>query len=182
MSDLPACSDAAIVISATFTAEPLSPGLSLVLQEAGLALHVRFSPYHQVLQELLSPTSVLATNSAGVNVVLLRVEDFVREIGSLEEARAIVLRMVGELSEALAQHARRVKVPTVFAVLPPSPGAKSVLVPNLEAASSALIEHARRLPGIALLSAEEIDLVSSGERYDRLGDELAHMPFTDEHY
>ena len=44
-----------IVIAATFTAEPLLPPLRFVLDEAGLSLGVKFTPYHQVFQELLSP-------------------------------------------------------------------------------------------------------------------------------
>src|SRR6185369_1528188 len=40
----------------------------------------------------------------------------------------------------------------------------------------------RSLPGIALMSQEEIDLVSTDFRYDSLSDELAHIPYTEEHY
>src|SRR5439155_20873358 len=117
-----------------------------------------------------------------VGVILVRLEDFVREFHSIDEARELVRRTVAELSEALSLYARRVSVPTVFAVLPPSPAAPTKLVPDLESASADRIEQTGSLPRIALLSPEEIELVSGGERYDRLGDELAHMPFTEEHY
>jgi FkbH-like protein len=171
-----------IAISATFTADPLLPALQFVLEEAGLELEVHFAPYHQVFQELLSSNSLLASNRDGLDVVLLRLEDFVRDVSGIEEARTIVARTVDELSDALRLHANRVKVPTIVAILPPSPNATAALLPILHAASNELSERARRLPGIALLSPEEVDLVSMGDRYDSLADEMAHMPFTDEHY
>ena len=80
MPDFQRPSSSIVAIAATFTAEPLLPGLQFALQEAGLALDVRFAPYSQIFQELLSSTSLLATNEAGVNAVLIRVEDFVRDI------------------------------------------------------------------------------------------------------
>ncbi len=174
--------DPAIAIAATFVAEPLLPGLRLVLDEVGLGLRVCFAPYHQVFQELMSPTSLLATNAGGVNVVLVRLEDFIREFGSAEEARAVLQQATRELRHALSQHAVRVKIPTALAIFPPSPRAPEALVSDLEAATRLLVADARASPGIVLLTAEEIDLVTTGERYDPLGDELAHVPFTKEHY
>ena len=79
-------SKAPIAIVASFTADPLLPALNVVLQQAGLALNVRFAPYNQIFQELLSPTSLLSTNTGGVDVVLVRMEDFVREVEDTEEA------------------------------------------------------------------------------------------------
>src|SRR6266699_350428 len=182
MTDHQVQGDGTIAIAATFTAEPLLPSLSFVLRQAGLALDVRFAPYNQVFQELLAPNSVLGKNAGGIDVVLVRVEDFAREAENIDEALAIIRRTVPDLCEALIQHARHVKVPTLLAVLPPSPRAARALVPELEASSTALIAQARNLPGFNLISYEDIDLVSTQERYDGTGDEIAHMPFTEEHY
>ena len=174
--------DAAVAIAATFTAEPLLPGLRLVLDAAALPLDVSFCPYHQVFQELLSSTSTLATNAGGVNVVLVRFEDFVRDVQNIEAARVLVERTMRELSEALNHYVQHVKIPTVVAALPSSHDVPEALEPDLEAARASFIVHARSLPGIACLSNEEIDSVSTGERYDSLSDEVGHVPFTDEHY
>ena len=182
ISGLQAPHEPAIAIAATFTAEPLLPGLSFVLHEIGLALDVRFCPYNQVFQELLTSTSLLATNAGGVDVVLVRVEDFVREITDLAEARALIRQTVQRLCDALSQHAKRVRSPTIFAALPPSPGAARELLPEFEAANVDLMAHAGSLPGLTLLSEEEIELVASGTRYDELSDRLAHIPYTEEHY
>jgi FkbH-like protein len=172
----------AIVITASFTAEPIMPGLRYVLDEAGLDLDICFAPYLQVFQELLSPTSLLARNAGGVNVVLVRLEDFVREIANIEDARATVVRTAKELSNALSRHAHRVKVPTVLAMLAPSPRVARALLPDIDAATAAVVAHARSLHGIALVTPDDIAIVSGDERYDQTADELAHIPFTEEHY
>jgi FkbH-like protein len=182
MPELRLPSSPAIAIAATFTAEPLLQGLRFALQEVGLNLDVSFSPYNQVFQELLSPTSVLATNAGGLNVVLIRVEDFVREVDNKLEAIATIRRTVTEFSEILRHHVQRVEVPTVCAILAPSSQAAKELTPCLDEATAALISDARSLPGLTLIAPEDVDLVSTEDRFDEAGDELAHMPFTEEHY
>ena len=182
MSDIKAPHEPTIAVAATFTVEPLLPALRFMLHEAGLELGVRLSPYNQIFQELLTPTSLLATNLRGVDVVLLRVEDFVREIADHSKARTLIQQTIEQLSDALSQHARRAKVPTVLALLSPSPRAAKELVADIEMANAKLMAQAHSLPGIALISQEEIDLVSTDTPYDSLSDELAHIPYTEEHY
>jgi FkbH-like protein len=173
---------AALAIAATFTADPLIAPLQFILRAAGLALDVRTAPYNQVFQELLSPTSLLAANSAGVDVILVRIEDFVREVESIEDARALIDRTTAELANALLHHSRRAKVPTIFAVLRPSPNAPADLMPAIDAANVALVEQASSLTGVTVLSSKDLELVSGDDRYDSAGDEIAHIPFTEEHY
>jgi HAD superfamily phosphatase (TIGR01681 family) len=171
-----------VAIAATFTVEPLLPSLRFVLEAAGIALDVRCAPYNQIFQELLTPSSLLANNIGGINVVLVRVEDFAREGGNVEEKLAILEQAVPEFCDVLTKHLSRVHVPTVFAAFPPSPNARRVLGQKIEAAHIALVAHAVSLPGLILLSPGDIDLVATLERYDDLSDELAHIPFTEGHY
>jgi len=182
MTDPQSAGEPAVAIAATFTAEPLQPALRLVLDEAGLPFQIDFAPYFQVFQELLSGTSLLATNAHGVNVILVRMEDFVREVTEVDAARALVERTTRELSDALGQHERRAKSPTVLAILPPSPAAARELLSDFENAAAALKSYASTLPGMHLLSEGDIDSVSDGERYDPLRNELAHIPFTEEFF
>jgi hypothetical protein len=39
--------------------------------------HIAFAPFNQVFQHLLDPASLLATNQNGINVLLIRLEDWV---------------------------------------------------------------------------------------------------------
>ena len=68
--------DRVIAISATFTAEALRPALEFWMKELGLGYEVRFAGYNQVFQELLDPGGLFAGNRYGVNVVLVRVDDW----------------------------------------------------------------------------------------------------------
>ncbi|GAX34041.1 non-ribosomal peptide synthetase [Nodularia sp. NIES-3585] len=65
-----------IIITATFTSEPIGDFLSYWLEEIKLPYTIEFAPYNQVFQELLNPKSLLANNQNGVNVVLVRFEDW----------------------------------------------------------------------------------------------------------
>ena len=173
---------AVIAIAATFTSDPLLLPLRFALQDAGLSLDIRAAPSHQLFQELLSPTSLLAKNAGGIDVVLMRFEDFVREIESVEEARVVVSETAVKLRTALSEHAQRAEMPTLLAVLPPSPRVPKALLPDIDAANEVLFGYACSLRGFTLVSPEDINLVSSGDRYDKIGDEFAHIPFTEAHY
>src|SRR5579862_9639742 len=142
MSGLQGQGTGTIAIAATFTAEPLQATLNFVFEQAGLAFDVRFAPYNQVFQELLGPTSLLRRNAGGIDAVLVRVEDFTRETRDSGEALAVLKRTVPELCRALTQHAQHAEVPTLLAVLPPSPRVAAELVPEFEAANATLIAQA----------------------------------------
>jgi FkbH-like protein/FkbM family methyltransferase len=63
-------------IAATFTAEPLADPLSFWFDRLGLRARTAFAPYGQVFQQLLDPSSLLGANSAGVNIVCVRPQDW----------------------------------------------------------------------------------------------------------
>ena len=65
-----------IAITATFTSEPIEDSLSYWLQQIGVPYSLEFASYNQVFQEILNPASILAQNQNGVNVILVRFEDW----------------------------------------------------------------------------------------------------------
>ncbi len=65
-----------IVITATFTTEPIEESLTFWLQTLDLPYTVEFAPYNQVFQQLLDPASLLSQNQSGLNVLLVRFEDW----------------------------------------------------------------------------------------------------------
>ncbi|MDM8563876.1 hypothetical protein QUF54_11035, partial [Candidatus Marithioploca araucensis] len=67
-----------IAISATFTAEPLKESLDFWMSELDLPFDVEFAPYNQVFQQLLDSSSMLSKNETGINVVLVRFEDWIK--------------------------------------------------------------------------------------------------------
>jgi FkbH-like protein len=177
MSDLQAFSRPALAIAASFTAEPLQQALRFLLDEAGLGLEVQFAPYNQVFQELLSRTSLLASNVQGANVVLVRFEDFIRDVPDPNAAGILLERTTLEFLDALTRFGVQAKSPTVVVVFGPSTRAPVELLAQLERAASLLDERAQELHGIHLLTADETE-----GRYDSVRDELAHIPFTEEYF
>ena len=174
--------NATIALAATFVADPLFPALRFALQKVGLSFEVRPAPYNQLFQELLSSTSLLATNTAGIDVIVLRFEDFARAFDDIAEARIIIRQTTSKLEKALSDHAQRAKVPTLLSILPASPRVPNALLPDVDVANKALSAHAQTLNGVTLISPEEIDVFSSEDRYDKVGDEFAHIPLTEAHY
>jgi FkbH-like protein len=177
MSDLQALPRPTLAIAASFTAEPLQQALRFLLDEAGLALEVQFAPYSQVFQELLSRTSLLASNVQGANVVLVRCEDFIRDVPDPNAAGILLERTTLEFLDALTRFGVQAKSPTLVVVFGPSTRAPVGLLPQLERAASVLNERAQKLHGIHLLTADETE-----GRYDSVRDELAHIPFTEEYF
>jgi hypothetical protein len=68
----PASSRRSVVITATFTAEPIESALRFWLKKIGLDGRIEFAPYHQAFKQLLDPESVLGRNTEGINVMLGR--------------------------------------------------------------------------------------------------------------
>jgi FkbH-like protein/FkbM family methyltransferase len=65
-----------IAIAATFTAEPVEESIAFWMQALDIPSQIEFAPYNQVFQQLLAPSSLFASNVRGVNVVLVRFEDW----------------------------------------------------------------------------------------------------------
>lgn len=64
-------------IAATFTAEPIAEPLQVWFSQLNWNDRIKFAPYSQVYQELLSPQSLLTTNTEGVNAIMCRLEDLI---------------------------------------------------------------------------------------------------------
>src|ERR1700730_15386657 len=64
-----------LAIAATFTAEPIEPVLSFWERQLKSAFEVRFAPYNQLIQTLVSAGSEFVSTTHGVNILLARLED-----------------------------------------------------------------------------------------------------------
>jgi FkbH-like protein len=165
-----------VAVSATFTAELIAAPLEFWIEELGWDYQVRFAPYNQVFQQLLDPDSLLARNRDGVDVVLVRFEDWSRfgEGGALEEN-------VQRLILCLRAAAGAFRSPLVVALCPASPGfledpERAALARRMEA----LVESSLGgLSTVRLVKPEELaGLYPMPGYYDPHGDELGHIPYT----
>jgi FkbH-like protein/FkbM family methyltransferase len=72
-----------IAVAATFTAEPVGESLGYWLSRLELPGEIGFAPYNQPFQQLLDPSSLFSRNRDGVNVLLIRFEDWIAETAKL---------------------------------------------------------------------------------------------------
>lgn len=172
-------SDRPIVIAATFTAEPLEMPLRFWLQELGMNSRITFAPYNQVFQQLLDPTSAMSSNAGGINILLLRFEDWGRYgVGDLRE-NDIVSR-VDELIASLRCYREQTDTPTLVWVGPASAKlAQDAEFAALLAASESKLRSALANDGAfhwvdaAALDRYPVQVIEDPHR-DRIG----HIPFT----
>jgi FkbH-like protein len=174
-----------VAISATFTAEPLRATLSFWMGRLGLDLPVRFAPYNQVFQQLLDQSSLLAQNRGGVNIVLVRIEDWVRfrdsSPASLESLEEDARRLVSCLRTAAESFCS----PLLVAISPASPDflARAGHA-EFTARLTGLIESGvKGLGTVHFVAGAELDaLYPVDQQHDPHGDELGHVPYTPEYF
>jgi FkbH-like protein len=173
----------AIAISASFTAEAVEPTLAFWLRELKLDFQIRFAAYNQVFQQLLDPGGLFAGNRNGLNVVLVRFEDWAR----FRESTAIAEldEEVRHLESALRSAAGHAGAPMLVCLCPASP---SFLSDPTRAAFAARSEETLRS---ALRDLSAVHVATTGEiqrlypvpvYYDPHADELGHVPYTPEFF
>jgi FkbH-like protein len=171
-----------LAVSATFTAEPLQDALGYWLKLLGLPLAPAFAPYNQVFQELRSPNGLLASNTNGVNVVLLRLADFARASdGSAARVEELLARTSDELLAALDAFAESHSAPLLVALLPVAPDATRNWTPRMAALSDELAEKlsCRKL---TLIEPAELERYAREPGFDPVQDELGHVPYTSDYF
>lgn len=173
----------AIAISATFTAEALEPTLAFWLRELKLDFQIRFAAYNQVFQQLLDPRGLLTGNRNGLNVVLVRFEDWARfrdqvSIAELEDH-------VQHFISAVRSAASAAPSPMLICVCPASPEfLKDSGRARFASQSEELLQKAfEGLGSVHLVTAALLQhLYPVREYYDPHADELGHVPYTPEFF
>ena len=162
-----------LAITATFTAEPIEPSLRLFLSELGWDWEVAFAPYGQVFQALLDPNSVLGRNRDGANLVLVRPEDWARDLEAGIDPAHHLGTAAAEFGDALRAFVERSPVPVVVALFKPSKKA-----PAATGTVFATIKRTVESTQATILLEEEIEAYAPAPYFDETADDLAHVPFT----
>ncbi|HYG35470.1 MAG TPA: HAD-IIIC family phosphatase, partial [Clostridia bacterium] len=179
-----------IAIAANFTAEPIAESLQYWLARLELPTEVQFAPYNQVFQQLLDPSSLFATNDQGLNVVLLRLQDWLQPAGDsvLADSSALeqgVGRNVREFIGAVKALAGRSSRPLLVILCPPSDSVHAAVekVRVLEQMEKIIQGELDELGGVYLLSYADIsDWYAVPDYYDPHSEELGHVPYTEVFY
>lgn len=172
-----------IAVAASFTAEPVLEPLTFWMKELGLNAAIEFAPYNQIFQELLNPGSLLSGNRGGINIILLRIGDWLRyspEAGNLDQARSMLERNSDEFLIALQAVASRSGTPHLVALCPASQAtmkepARQALIATIDGKISAGLEQIAGVTPIGVndQAAYPVDIIHDPKR-----DELGHIPYS----
>jgi amino acid adenylation domain-containing protein/FkbH-like protein len=174
-----------IAVAASFTAEPLSDALHFWSDKLHWQAEVQFAPYSQIFQQLLDPTSLLSTNTNGINLVLLRPEDWLRYEGhespDTAGSRQKLEQSLQEVVEAVRGSTQRSSTPLLVCLCPASPErAGDAFFRNMEESISSRL---RTLPGVHVLSSYDLSSAYPvNNYYDADRDEMGHIPYTPEFF
>lgn len=179
---LPTTQSQTIAVSATFTAEPLEESLAFWMKQLEISAAIEFAPYNQIFQQLLDPTSVFARNKQGVNVILLRFEDWRRDKGEDTEAELAqaIDRNLQELITALQSAVAQSSTPYVVCLCPDSPAlqADPNWIERSQQWQSQLSTELGKISGVYLLQPQDSQIYPVENYYDPQRDTLGHIPYT----
>lgn len=174
----------AIAIAATFTAEPLSDVLSYWIHKLGLSTRIEFAPYNQVLRCLLDPSAGFASNKNGLNVVLVRIEDWERFRNGGGARIAHLQQQCEELRAAVRSAAATSPSPILVCLCPSSPAFAQD--PELQDLFKSIENQLTGLSEIAnvqfVSTASLLGLYPVSDYHDSTADKLGHIPFKPEMY
>jgi len=176
-----------ITIAATFTAEPLADPIGFWSDASGLAAEVQFAPYNQLFQQLLDPTSLLASAEPGLNVLLVRLEDWVQS-EALPAAGVLSTKLdelVAQFVSSLAAFAARSARQLLVCCCPASPlfRADPALAAALERAEAQLRAGVQPLQRARLVEPHELARAYGVADYDdQHSDRLGRIPYTPEFF
>jgi amino acid adenylation domain-containing protein len=169
-----------IAITSSFTAELVEPPLAFWMRELGVHAKFRFAPYNQVVQQLLDPASMISSNHDGLNIVLVRLTDWVRHEGTVSDAarREKIEQGARDLIGALRAHP--LSAPTFLCFCPPEEKYAdrewSVFLQTIEQQICAAIGS---LPGLHLIRSADVFEHYPVEHYnDAYADKVGHVPYT----
>jgi len=173
-----------IAVTATFTAEPLAEPLEFWMNELEFPARIEFAPYNQIFQQLLDPASLLASNARGLNVVLVRLEDWARNPNggtSAADAEMKIERTLGDLLSALRSAAGRGLMNFLVCICPASNEfmRDSRRAEFIERLHRVMTDNLRSISNVDLIFPEQLaETYPTDEPHDPRGDELGHMPYT----
>lgn len=171
-----------LAVVGTFTVQPFDEVFQFWADSLEFDLEVDYGPYGQVIQEILSTASALS--HATVPVLLIRVADWLRELpkerlGDDQFLSQYLAERLEELTQAITVFAARSKGRPIVVVCPSL---------RRDAAWTTLVEHTERtlvqnlsaIPNIEVLDAAQYHIryqVPAEEAYDRVRDDLGHIPY-----
>ena len=174
-----------VVLACSFTADPVARGLRFWFDELKIPADVDVAPYGQILQTLLNPAA--GAPKRGLNAVLLRVRDWLRELSPEQAASPGFVaeyldKTARDFERAMRSHRARAAADTLL-ILCPSGSSDAPAIDGLVRQTGKWIHDAvSALPGLQVIAAENHHAdyaVGSDDLTDPLREHIAHIPYRD---
>jgi FkbH-like protein len=176
----PAC----LTIAATFTADPIDETLRFWASELDLPFKLVLAPYNQLFQQLMDHESPLFSSSSALNVLLVRLEDWIRNVEPEHNSfERLLERCTHEFIRAVHSAIARMSCPLKIYLCPASA--------QLGARISSVLAMAEQSICEAFAGASTVEVLrwqSCVERYsvihihDPQTDRAANIPYTPAFY
>ncbi len=174
-----------LTIAATFTTEPIEDTIAFWLRKFSLPFDIKFAAYNQVFQELIGASGLLASNQDGVNLLLVRLEDWQGGGHGAGPLPSQVEQSSTEFIGALRAAADRSPVPFVLCLCPPSPAvtADSARALELSKAEEIIVAELKNAPTIHVVTAADVaEIYKVKEYYSPHTDQIGHVPYTADYF
>ena len=176
-----------VILASSFTIEPIEPGLKYWFKKIDIPANIRFAPYNQIFQQLLDPSSLFSRNLNGLNIVVLRLEDW---RGDQPQDVALYQESIQRNSEELLQGIKAAaehSPGTSFLVImcPVSPATQNDTNAHtfFKSVEADLCDKLHSLPGIYAVSSRELmETYQVADYYQVLGETVGHIPYTEPFY
>ncbi len=179
-----------ITIVSTFTIDPITKPLQLLLELINKPAEIKLAPYTQIFQQLLDTNSLFMQNNQGTNIILIRFEDWLSS--EYRNQPPNELSVATNLSEKftrflsiLESQVNKLRVPLIIGLCQPSPmihdnaGLKKIFE-ELEGMLQGVIAQ---LVGVYLMTSEDIETCYPVLTYhNSYTDKLAHIPYTESYF
>lgn len=177
-----------IAIAATFTAEPVADSIEFWMQELGISAELEFAPYNQVFQQLLDEASVLSQNQNGLNVLLIRPEDWLRyheaeaEVGLSEDLQSQLQINADEFIRVIKATKEKTSTSYLMCMCPASLSSSpfpSPAIDIIDQIEERVVTKLEEVNGVYVITSSELFSYYPVENYyDPYTDETGRIPFT----
>lgn len=172
-----------LAIAATFTADLLAESLDFWINRLDLEYEPVFTPYGQILQQLIDQSSEFNTNSDGCNAILLRLDDMSYHRTGDRTLEEIFEDRCDEILSALSTAASSSKAIFLIFFCPSAPDltADPAIKSSIDGIQTRYIELFNSLPGVYATGSDTIlSWYPVTHYHDRHRLENGHIPYTDE--
>lgn len=172
-----------VLLLGTFTVEALDQTLSFWHNKLGWNHSIAYGPYNQIFQQLAEPGSQFYQNNAGTNVLLIRLEDWKGVQESEQQEQESISSNCTNFLTLVQQSVEASSANLIVVMCASSPEFCKKHGQYLAKQESELINQLSAITMVYPFHQQYWESVYPiAESYSAQGDEIGHMPFTEEGY